>query len=160
MVEEWPTVSDGKKLKVIGVVLVVVISILCIASISLSAGWIDLSGWMEELQPKKSSYTTFFTSISPDNVQAVINSNVNLTVVDVRGCECSYDKGHIPNAIWDVSPRNFFNTTNDLLVYCQDGIISLAFCEKLVDHTYGALYCLEDGLDAWENAGYETTTLS
>ena len=127
-------------------------------TISLLADWGELAEWIEELQSKEPSYTTSFTHINPDSAQTISNSKINLTIVDVRSCKCSYDKGHIPDAIWNKYPEEFYNVTNDLLIYCADGSISKTFCENLVNHTYGSIYYLEGGINAWKQAGYETIT--
>lgn len=133
--------EKGRKLKIIAVLNTVMISTIL------------LTGCIEE-QNNENKYTTFFTNISVDNAQELINNSLNLTIVDCRGCKCSYNKEQIPNAIWDKVPEHFYNTTNDLLIYCQCGETSVEFCEKLVNHTYGAIYNLEGGIDAWKNEGY------
>lgn len=102
-------------------------------------------------------YTTFFTDVSPEEAYEIISTSVNITIIDIRGCKCDYNKGHIPTANWSLHATQFYNTTNDLLIYDQDGTNSTEFCEKLVNHTYGAIYRLKGGIDAWIAAGYEIT---
>lgn len=117
----------------------------------------NYQAWRDAGYETEKTYTTFFTNISPTNAQNLINNNLNLTIVDCRrGCKCKYNTEHIPNAIWNEFPEHFFNTTNDLLIYCQNGVKSEGFCQKLVNHTYRAIYKLEGGIDAWKNEGYET----
>ena len=103
-------------------------------------------------------YTTFFTNLTVENAQELINKSVNLTIIDYRNKEI-YEIEWIPNAIYGSAPENFFNETNDLLIYSHNGGSSTEFCKKLVNHTYGEIYNLEGGINAWKNAGYTTETV-
>ena len=154
MVEEWSTVSDEKNLKAIFITIIVFIGIITTIGLTLSADW-------TEQTHNEPGYTTFFTTVTPqDAYELVYNNSHPLTIIDARSCDCAYNKGHISGAIWEINPTPFYNSTIDLLIYCEDGIeSSLDFCEKLVGHTYVSIYHLEGGIDAWKNAGYRTTKL-
>jgi len=104
---------------------------------------------------RSQEYTTSYQNVSAKEAYELIQNNPNLIIVDVRGCKCSYNDEHIPNAIWDTNPRDFYGTKNDLLIYCQTGVTSVEFCEKLVGHVYGKIYNLKGGIQAWKAAGYE-----
>jgi rhodanese-related sulfurtransferase len=113
-----------------------------------------IDAWKNAGYKTETIYTSFITNITVDDAQEIINNVVNLTIVDCRDCECRIDS-MIPNAIWEPEPNGFYFTTNDLLIYSQDGGQSFEFCKKLVNLTYGVIYNLEGGMNAWENAGYE-----
>ena len=153
MVEEWETINEGKNLKLILIIVIAIIGIISIATLTLSATW------AEPTQNQTTPYATTYNSITPQDAYSLVYNNSHpLTIIDVRNCDCDYEAGHIPGAIWQLNPKTFYDSTTDLLVYCQDGIeFSLSYCEKLVGHTYGAIYCLEGGIDAWENAGYRVS---
>ena len=76
-------------------------------------------------------YTTFFTNLTVENAQELINKTVNLTIIDYRNKDI-YDIEWIPNAIFGSAPENFFNETNDLLIYSYNGGFSTEFCKKLI----------------------------
>jgi rhodanese-related sulfurtransferase len=110
----------------------------------------------QQIQP---DYTLSYAIISPEDAQELISTKPDLIIADVRGCDCDFDEEHIPDAIWQVNPTLLYNTTNDILIYCQDGLSSVTFCKDLLNHTYGAIYVLEGGINAWKNAGYRVTEL-
>lgn len=154
MVEEWTTVQDRTTLKTLLTIIILAISIISIATLTLSASWAPL------IQTNQPTYTTTYTSITSQKAyDFVYNNSHPIVIVDTRSCDCDYKQGHIPGAIWQINPTPFYNSTNDLIIYCQDGQSSTTFCEKLLGHTYGAIYHLEGGLDAWERTGYRTTKL-
>jgi len=104
---------------------------------------------------KSSEYTQSFQNITASEAYKLIQNNTNLIIIDVRGCKCTYNKEHIPNAIWDTYPEDFYGTKKDLLIYSQVGSTSMDFCKKLVGHVYGKIYNLKGGIDAWKAAGYQ-----
>lgn len=104
---------------------------------------------------KSQEYANSYQNITADEAHKLIQSNDNLIIVDVRGCKCSYNREHIPDAIWDTNPQDFYGEKKDLLIYCQTGVTSVEFCKKLVGHVYGKIYNLEGGIEAWKAAGYE-----
>jgi len=159
MAEEWSTSSYGNNLKTTLVIAIVVISVISVTAWTLSSSWTLPSTLINEEQ-EQPNYTTSYTAIDPEAAyEIVFNNSQYLIVVDIRSCDCSYDKGHIPHAIWQPSPTAFYETTSDLLIYCNDGELSVTFCEDLLNHTYGAIYLLDGGIEAWKNAGYRVTKL-
>jgi len=153
MSKEWETVNERKKLKTI--LLIAIIAVVSIATITLSTTWT-----LPALQtPNTPTYTTTYNNITAqETYNLVYNDNHPLIIIDMRNCKCSYDKGHITGAVWQTNPITFYNSTIDILVYGEDAL-SLLYCQELTGHTYGAIYHLEGGIDAWENAGYRTTKL-
>ncbi len=99
--------------------------------------------------------TTSFNMISSKDAYEFINTTTkDLTIIDIRGCKCNYDKNHLLGAIWDTHPESFYNTTDDLLVYDIDGTKSIDFCERLVNKVYGKILFLQGGIDTWIALGY------
>jgi len=136
MVEEWSTSSYGNNLKSTIVLVVVAICVISVAIWTLSSGWALPSVLINEQQIQP-DYTISYMTIDPKTAYELVFNNSNpLTIVDTRSCDCSYNKGHIPMAIWQVDPTLLYNTTNDILVYCQDGLSCVTFCKDLLNHTY------------------------
>jgi len=104
----------------------------------------------EKLEPK---YTITFETINVTETKLVINTSENVTVVDIRGLEgcgpCQFNKGHLPGAIRSTEASMFYNYTSDIIVYSVDGALGETFCEQLVNHTYGRIYNLQGGWNAW-----------
>ena len=146
MEEEWSTTST-KNYKLIAIVIVAMLSIGGITGIALSGSWSQ-----PEYIPQ---LTTYYESVTAKQAKELIENNSAILPIDVRSCECSWERGHIPKAIWQVNVNNFHNKANNLLIYCQNGCDSIGLCEELVNHTYGAIYHLEGGYDSWVKSGYE-----
>ena len=158
MVEEWSDTSDRNNLKA-AIIVIVAVSIISVAAWTLSTGWAPPPTLATEQQTQP-NYTASYTAIGPEAAyELVFNYSNPLTIVDIRSCDCSYNDGHIPKAIWQTSPVTSYETTNDLLIYCDDGQLSVTFCEGLLNHTYGAIYYLDGGIETWKNAGYRVTEL-
>ncbi len=104
---------------------------------------------------KSSKYTQSFQNITASQAYKLMQNDTKLVIVDVRGCKCTYNKGHIPGAIWDTYPEDFYETKKDLLIYSQTGSTSLDFCKELIGHVYGKIYNLQGGIDAWKASGYK-----
>ena len=120
---------------------------------ALSASW-TLSSIQNQNIP---TYTTNYSNLTPQQAyNLVYNNSEALIIVDMRNCDCSYNKGHISGAIWQINPETFYNSVMDILVYGEDDQ-SLIYCQKLVGHVYGAIYHLDGGIEAWESAGYHIT---
>ena len=150
MPEEWTTIDDKSNLKKIAIVVIAIIVIGSLTALTLSADEMVL------IQAQKPSYSTFYSSVTPEEAKELLDNNVNIVIVDVRKCDCKYEAGHIPTAIWQIYAPNFYDSVHDLLVYCQNGTESKAYCEELVGYTYGDIYHLQGGIDAWIDRGYET----
>lgn len=159
MAEEWSTSNHGNNLKSTLVIVIVAICVISVAVWTLSTGW-ALPSVLTNEQQFQPDYTTSYTTIDPKTAyELVFNDSNPLTIVDIRSCDCDFDEEHIPDAIWQVNPTLLYNTTNDILIYCQDGLSSVTFCKDLLNHTYGAVYVLEGGINAWKNAGCRVTKL-
>jgi len=104
--------------------------------------------------PEEIVYTSFYERIDVGVAKQLIETNLNLTVVDCTGgCQsCAWKKGKLPRAEWIDQPELLYNATEDLLVYSYDGVKSITFCEQLVNHTYGKIYHLDGGLIAWNKS--------
>ena len=96
-------------------------------------------------------YTSSYKRVNVSVAKQLIESDLNLTVVDCTGgCKsCVWKNGKIPRAEWINQPEFLYNTTEDILVYSYDGTTSITFCNQLVNHTYGKIYHLNGGLIAW-----------
>jgi len=158
MVEKWETINEKtNKFKTIIVVAIVAISIISITTLTLSASWTEPI----MIQKNPPTYTTTYTSISPEEAYNLVYNSTNpIIIVDTRSCDCSYNNGHIIGAIWMTNPLTLYGTMEDTLIYCEDGEqSSRKFCEKFIGHTYGQIYHLKGGIEAWESKGYRTTKL-
>ncbi len=102
-----------------------------------------------------------YYSVSSEEAFDLINNTANLTVVDVRGLEgcstCQFNNGHLPGAEMNINPENYYNWTNDILVYSKNGTVGASFCENLTGKVEGKIYNLEGGYEKWESKGYPTS---
>jgi len=150
MVEEESIKKPDDKTGII-LVIIVLVAVVIILAAALSNVAEEQTSASTIVQP---SYTTTFTNIDVQEAKNLIESEQNLIVADIRSCDCDYNKGHLPHAVWQTSPSSLYGTTSDVIVYCQDGLESISFCQDLLDNTYGGIYYLEGGFNAWKNAGY------
>lgn len=142
----------GGKEKKIQILLIIVMALICTSAII----WLTFASGIIGQGLTGTGFTTTYSGLSPTQGYELINSSEDTIIIDVRECQCNYNSGHIPNAIWNINPRSFFNETNDLLIYENKEALSLDFCESLKGHTYGAIYYLEGGMDAWKSANLPT----
>jgi len=146
-----PDIKEGKKLEKIVAIILVLMIVFAIIYLSIYLIWKNKSNASNEIE-----YTKNYYFLLPKDASVFINTTShNLTIVDMRGCKCKYNGGHLPNATWNINPTSFYNTTDDLLIYDENGSESIEFCEDLVNHTYGKIICLQGGIEAWKNDGYE-----
>ena len=132
--------------------ITLILIIICIACVM----WFTIPSIITQPTELTREYTTTYTSITPEEAKNLIDNKEQIVIIaDIRGCKCNYDEGHIPGAIWRINPKSFYNTANDILIYCNDGNNSKEFCQDLTGHTYGSIYHLNGGINAWENKGYE-----
>jgi rhodanese-related sulfurtransferase len=104
-------------------------------------------------------YTTTYENIEAEKAYILIkNSSKNLTVIDIRGLEeyniDQFNEGHLPNAIFNNTASDFFESKNDILVYSINGTVGQDFCEQLKGKVYGKIYNLQGGYELWESQGY------
>lgn len=150
--EQQQTKGNEKKIQVILIIVLVVISVSSILWLTLISGSLDQ-------RPSELILTTTYSSILPIDALGLVNSEDNSTIiVDCRTCKCNYNKGHLPNATWTINPEDFYNTTRNLLVYDNNGENSIKFCQNLTGHVYGAIFYLEGGMDAWKEGTYPVVT--
>jgi len=105
---------------------------------------------IDESISREPTYTTSYKNINVSQAKQLMSES-KLTIIDCRpGCgSCQFNKGHIPGAQLSTKPNAFVNWTDDILAYCNDGSYGEKFCEQLVNHTYGKIYNLEGGWNAW-----------
>lgn len=152
MEELQPTEDIEKKIQLIFIIALVAITVGAVICFAL------LSNFNESINqgPSGPTFTMTYSAISSDDAYNLTSTGHNLTIIiDVRSCSCNYNQGHIPYAIWNPNPKDFYNHTKDLLIYDNTGAKSIEFCEQLINQTYGTIYYLEGGINAWKNAGYE-----
>jgi len=99
-----------------------------------------------------------FKSISPQEAYALINSNENTTVLDVRTPE-EFAQGHIEGAIslpLQTLQTNLGSITDaknqKLIVYCHSGNRSVAASRILAKNGFQPLN-MQGGITAWKSAG-------
>jgi len=96
------------------------------------------------------------TDIAPGEATRMINHD-NAVMIDMRE-DKDYREGHIVNAIH--APASSVSDTGKLdnyrdqpvIVYCQRGQRSSAYCSKLKKQGFGSVYNLKGGLLAWLKA--------
>ncbi|HAJ91907.1 MAG TPA: hypothetical protein DCO71_04710 [Gammaproteobacteria bacterium] len=101
------------------------------------------------------------TAVAPGEATRMINHD-NALMIDMRD-DKDYREGHIVNAIH--APASSGNDTGKLekyrdkpvIVYCQRGQRSAAYCSKLKKQGFESVYNLKGGLLAWQK---ETLPLS
>lgn len=159
MVEEYT--GEGKKTGIIiGVlILAIIIVVSCVFVFAF-----DIFGIMpnnERNVDTSPQITTEYSALSAEAAYDFINTTThNLTIIDTRTCKCSYDAGHIGappyfEAIHSINWENYYNTTDDILVYDDAGDDeALEYVDNLVNHLYGKLYYVEGGFSAWSQAKY------
>ena len=148
-----PGKKESKKLEVIAAVALIAITITAVAFISIYYIPFDKSSTSNKLV-----LTTSFGYISPEDAYELINTSTNLRIVEVSNCKCKWKSNCISlNSNYTINARDFFNTTYDLLIYSYNGNEeSTVFCNDLLNHTYGKIYCLDGGTPAWIELGYPT----
>jgi rhodanese-related sulfurtransferase len=93
-------------------------------------------------------------SVAPGEATRMINHD-NAIMIDMRE-EKDYREGHIVNAIHapagsgDVSGKLEKYRDKPVIVYCQRGQRSTAYCSKLKKQGFGSVYNLKGGLLAWQ----------
>ena len=147
MAEEWSTVPNGRNLKIFPILIIFIIGIGSVAVIALSIN--------DSNENINSSETKSYTSMSVEKLNSLLYENYNLLIIDIRGCKCSWEKSHIPSAIWQPKASELYNSAIDLVIYNQNGTDSKEFCEELVGRVYCEIYYLEGGFDSWVSKGYE-----
>jgi len=99
-----------------------------------------------------------YTDVSVSEAKAMIDSNPDLVILDVR-TQSEYDSGHIGNAIlipYDELPYRLdeLDKEKDTLVYCKAGGRSVIACGTLDGAGFTSVYNMLGGILAWIDAGY------
>ena len=149
MNEDQSGIKKERKIQTILIIVLICISLIAIIGLTYSFD-------ANETESIGQVISETYSGISPRNASNFINTSEDIIIIDVRECQCNYNKGHLIDAVWDINPLNFYNTTSDLLVYDNWQDICIDFCEQLVNNTYGSIYYLEGGITAWKNVGLPT----
>jgi hypothetical protein len=150
--EEITPKEENKKIQVILISVLIIISSSAVIGYKISTDYL-----FQNNEPTGPFLATFYTSISAEDAYNLIIANETpLIIIDARSCKCDYNKGHLPNATWNVNPYNFWNKTEDLIVYSKTNEDSIFFLDKLVNKTYSRLFYINGGYKTWLNAGYPT----
>ena len=109
--------------------------------------------------PLSASFTaenqqTGYTNIAPEDVKAKIDAGEEFTLIDVRG-PGQYNAGHIIGAISiplrELGYRyNELNPQDEIIVYCQVGVISVAAAQLLVRSGFEDVKNMVGGISEWQ----------
>ncbi len=99
--------------------------------------------------------------VSPAEATRLLNHE-NATMIDMR-TDKDYREGHIANAISaptgiaDIPATLNKYRERPVVVYCQRGQRSTAFCNKLSKQGFASVYNLKGGVTAWQKADLPLT---
>ena len=94
--------------------------------------------------------------VSPAEATRLLNHE-NATMIDMR-TDKDYREGHIVNAVnvptgnADIPATQNKYRERPVIVYCQRGQRSIAFCNKLSKQGFTSVYNLKGGVLAWQKA--------
>jgi len=96
---------------------------------------------------------TGFVNILPVELKGKLDSREDFTLVDVRW-PLQYQAGHLPTAIsMPVTTlrlaMNSLDRNKEVVVYCQNGIMSVSACNILVAGGFRDVKNLAGGISAW-----------
>jgi len=101
------------------------------------------------------------TGVNPAEATRLLNHE-NATMIDMR-TDKDYREGHIANAInvptgnADIPATLNKYRERPVVVYCQRGQRSIAFCKKLSKQGFASVYNLKGGVLAWQKADLPLT---
>ena len=136
------------------------------AEILLTSGYTDVvkldggvTAWAEAGYPIAAGQDITVKNISPKEINDKIISNDDIAIVDVRELT-EYEAGHIENAIhvpFAGVTKNLQDVPRDkeIIVYDQTGKRSPIVVKQLIREGYLDSFNLLDGLDKWQEDGYE-----
>ncbi|MCK4459700.1 MAG: rhodanese-like domain-containing protein [Methanosarcinales archaeon] len=102
-----------------------------------------------------------YVSISPGEANALITSNENLVILDIRAVE-AHNAEHIKDAVCEEELEDIEqHIGKEILVYDYDDTESEDFCGMLTQISFQGfrfkkIHNLEGGLKAWKEAGFQT----
>jgi rhodanese-related sulfurtransferase len=151
-----PASSQKKDLKKETIVTIILLIIVIIAAFYVTLSY---------LFPEALELTTDYKNIDAETAFNLIENSNNLIIIDCRVLEGygpvefeNYGRLDYDSVYINANPYIHFNTTEDLLIYSTNGKVAEDnFCKILVNHTYGEIYNLEGGFEAWKNAGFPIT---
>lgn len=142
---------DSVSLKVMLGILVTIVAILAISH------FYDRSPTI--CMPLSASFVaenqlTGYMNITPEDVRAKIDAGEEFTLIDVRG-PGQYNAGHIIGAISiplrELGYRyNELNPLDEIIVYCQIGVSSVAAAQLLVRYGFEDVKNMVGGISEWE----------
>jgi len=116
-------------------------------------------------QDKNINYTSLSVSDARDLIETN-NENPNFIILDVRRIS-EYNQKHIRNAVeFDYYQNNFSDNLDTLiktkiyLVHCASGGRSGNVCNQMQTMGFAEFYNMSGGINAWLNAGYDTTKIT
>jgi len=108
--------------------------------------------------PAQEQNTGSYTDVTPAEAKALINSNLDLIIIDVSP---HYAEGHLPGAVHyylgDGSLDRAIPTLDKnetYLVYCHVDSVARQGAQALVDAGFPNVYRLEGNYSGWVAAGY------
>lgn len=116
-----------------------------------------------------SALNKILTSLTPTvrvgDIQSSLNFNEGHFIIDIRSEE-EYDAGHIPGAIWipegklySHASEKIHQSNNKVFVYgntSESGAVSA----RLLRHMGYTAFYLQEGMGAWQKAGFKTEKLN
>jgi rhodanese-related sulfurtransferase len=132
---------------------------------------VALSGCLSDKKSEANTITKInesekigYTNVNVQQGQEMIDRG-EVFILDVRTPE-EYASGHIKNstllAVQDIPANELDIKLKELpkdkkiLVYCRSGRRSAAASTILVNNGFSQVYNMQDGINGWTNAGYET----
>lgn len=167
--EDYPSTKNSKTMLIMLLTMIVIIAgvgVFFVYSYTDILGYGDKNQGDTKLNNNTTLtpiYTSEYTNIT--NAEAYnkwLNDNDSIYFIDIRPCSCSYNNEHIIDAYlishFEDGLISLFNTTKNLVFYDWNTDTSnvIDYCETMLNHTYGGIYYLQDGYNAWKKAGYPT----
>lgn len=145
--------------------IIILLSITLVAIVILASVFLLIPN-INNVNSNQNTLTNSYINVTAAQASDIINTSSGLTIIDCRGLDitCSsclkgkFNRGHIEGAILTTKAEDFYNNTNDTLVYSKDGVKAPIFCEELEGHVYGNIYNLQGGYEAWEAQGFPIST--
>ena len=114
------------------------------------------------MQPPVAPSTISYGEVTVAEAQALIDTNPELVIVDVRTPE-EFADGHIEGAIVipvsELADRlDELTPEDDLLIYCRTGNRSTTAMTILTANGFTQLFHMHEGITGWMAAGYPTVS--
>jgi rhodanese-related sulfurtransferase len=104
-----------------------------------------------------------YSDLTVEEVEARLESNPDIFLLDVRTPEEYSDDGHIPGAYLiphtEIEARQDELPTDkntEIIVYCRSGSRSRAASNILVNLGYTNVHNMLDGINDWKSSGFDT----